>query len=112
SWARQVGLLFGFTVQAASIVLVSFFCGLGVGYAATARYASRARRPLKSYGVCECLAGLWALAVPQLIAHAGTLLPADIVSSQSIAAVLMRAIFCFLILLPATFALGATLPYM
>jgi|GEM_PF-3089741 len=32
SWSRQIGLLFGHTAQAASIVLSSYFSGMAIGY--------------------------------------------------------------------------------
>ena len=32
SWTRQIGLLFGHTVHAASVVLASYFAGMAIGY--------------------------------------------------------------------------------
>ena len=46
SWTRQIGLLFGHTVQAAAIVLASYFAGMAIGYLLGAKCSSR-MSPLK-----------------------------------------------------------------
>ncbi len=112
SWGRQLGLLLGHTIHAAAVVLTAYFAGLSVGYAVGARIAHRVN-PLKAYGVAEIVAAIWACLIPTILA---------IAESPSIAATLrsdvaawqlaIRAVFSLAILLPATVALGATLPFM
>lgn len=112
SWSRQIGLLFGHTAQAAAIVLSSYFVGMAVGCVIGARWASRGR-PLLAYGIAEFAAAAWASLVPVVL---------GVSESATIAAwlnypapkvqMLARAAFCFFLLLPATAALGATLPLM
>ena len=43
SWSRQLGLLFGHTVHAASVVLGSYFAGMAVGYSIGGHLSKRVR---------------------------------------------------------------------
>jgi len=112
SWSRQLGLLFGHTVHAASVVLGSYFAGMAVGYA-VGGYLSKHVRPLFGYAAAEIVVAVWAFAIPVILqwsespAIAGWLVH-DSVFWQLAA----RACFSFLLLMPATIALGATLPMM
>jgi hypothetical protein len=110
SWSRQIGLLFGHTAQAATVVLCSYFTGMAVGCLVGARWA-RLTRPLVGYAACELVAAGWACAVPAMLRLAES--PAIAFWLNNPAFVLQataRAVFCFVLLLPATIALGATLP--
>jgi spermidine synthase len=97
SWSRQIGLAIGQTAQAAALVLAAYFTGLAIGQFFGGRFAARVS-PLLGYGVAEFIAAAWGCAVPALLDWAST-------STD-------RALWCFLILLPATIPLGATLPLM
>ena len=109
SWARQVGLLLGHTVHAAAVVLTAYFTGLAVGYAVGGRLARRVR-PLRAYAVAEFVASGWACLIPLLLSAAGTSESAFLHHPAPAAQLALRWVFCFLVLLPATAALGATLP--
>lgn len=110
SWSRQVGLLFGHTVHAAAVVLTAYFAGLALGYAAGGRLAGRVP-PLRAYAVAEFVAAGWACLVPVLLAAAGSWGESGFLHHPTPAVQLARRwLFCFLLLLPATAALGATLP--
>jgi len=52
-WFRQVGLIFGNSVWASSLVLASFMAGLAIGNAASGRWGHLARRPVLLYAVFE-----------------------------------------------------------
>lgn len=111
SWMRQIGLLFGNTVHAAATVLGAYFGGMAAGYLAAASRAQRAARPLVGYGWCELAAAAWACLVPlwlDLLSRPP--LAAWLVAGNPSLQIVWRAIVCFAILLPATAALGATLP--
>lgn len=112
SWSRQIGLLFGHTVHAASIVLASYFAGMAVGYWLGAKWSGRVK-PLIGYGVAELVVAVWALVVPALlgISESSTIAP-WLSNSSLIWQMSVRAVFSFLLLLPATIALGVTLPMM
>ena len=110
SWSRQIGVLLGQTVHASTIVLVAFFAGMAMGQLIGTN-ARLSRRPLLAYGGCEFLTALWVMAVPQLLKLAEAPAFLEILSSDlPIAQTALRGAFCFFALLPATTALGATLP--
>lgn len=108
SWNRLVGLAIGNTAQAAALVLASYFTGLAVGQLFGGWFARR-MHPLFGYGVAEIVAAAWACVIPELLDWIGA--PAEYGDWDSLRATsLSRATCCFLILLPSTIPLGATLP--
>ncbi len=111
SWARQIGLLFGHTVQASSIVLTSYFAGLAIGNWIGARCSARIR-PLSGYAIAEVVIAIWAILIPFLIGVSESPTFSPLLSSTSIVwQTTFRGLFCFVLLLPATIAMGATLPF-
>lgn len=111
SWARQVGLLFGHSIYAASIVLTSYFAGLALGNWLGGRWASRVS-PLVGYAAAETVVAGWAILIPTLLSLAESPRVAPWFSSSSFAwQTSTRAFFSFALLLPATTAMGATLPF-
>ena len=111
SWSRQIGIYFGHTVHAASITLATFFAGMTVGYLLAARLAGRVR-PLVGYAIAEIIAATWALGLPWLIGIFDHPNIQSQIHETAWSALAIRATVCFLLLLPATTALGATLPFM
>ncbi|MCA9124165.1 MAG: fused MFS/spermidine synthase [Planctomycetaceae bacterium] len=112
SWSRQIGLLFGHTVHAAAVVLASYFAGMAVGHVIGARWSSRVS-PLLGYGIAEFVVAGWACLIPLLLSLSEAPEIASWLSSSSFAwQTAVRVVFAFLLLLPATTALGATLPMM
>lgn len=111
AWSRQIGLLFGHTVYAAAITLGAYFAGMAVGYGLAARWAASIRRPLFGYGIAELAVAAWALLTPQLVsmlelpALSSLISPADPLLQLAV-----RSLVAFCMLMPATVALGATLP--
>lgn len=111
SWSRQIGLLFGHTVQASAIVVGGFFAGMGIGYALAAAWVRRIN-PLVGYAVAEWIVALWACLIPLLLSVLEHPAWAALLRHPAPAVqVAIRALVCFGILLPATIALGATLPF-
>src|SRR4051812_20330739 len=92
SWSRQVGVALGHTAQAAALVLAAYFAGMAAGQFLGGALARRLP-PLVGYGVAELLAAAWSCLVPALLGRT------------------TEPLWCFLILLPATVPLGATLPF-
>lgn len=117
SWSRQIGLLFGHTVYAGATVLGAYFAGMALGNWIAARLTSRhgsltARRPLAGYGYAELIVALWAIATPLALGLLRLPGVAELLNSESAAAQTgVRALAAFLLLLPATVPLGATLPF-
>ncbi|MCC7479240.1 fused MFS/spermidine synthase [bacterium] len=112
SWSRQIGIFFGHTVNAAAVVLAAYFGGMALGYALAARWSTRIRRPLAGYAFCELGVAAWALLTPLVLglfklAPVAALLNSENEALQTCA----RVIAALIVLLPATIALGATLPF-
>ena len=112
SWSRQIGLLFGHTVQAASTVLASYFAGMGLGYWLGGKLSRRVS-PLLGYAVAEFVIAAWAIAIPFLIQLSESSQFSPMLSSDSWAwQTFLRGVFSFALLLPATISMGVTLPMM
>lgn len=108
SWSRLVGLAVGHTAQAAALVLAAYFTGLAIGQFLGGRLAAGVP-PLLGYGVAELVAAAWACLVPALLDWVGAPAgPGEREWFRDSAG--GRAALAFLILIPATMPLGATLP--
>lgn len=112
SWTRQIGLVLGQTADAAAMLLAIYMGGLALGYWLGERYRLRTSA-LRGYAVSEFAVAAWACAVPMLLglAQSSSVAP-RLVNSQPLVQAVARMAFCFAALLPATTALGATLPFM
>lgn len=111
-WSRQFGLLFGHTAQAAAVVLAAYFGGMTIGYLLAARLARRLRRPLRGYAAAELLAAGWALLIPLLLTLLQDARFAGLLNNDDqLLQIAIRALVSFLLMLPATAALGASLPF-
>src|SRR5579862_641893 len=74
-WCRQLGLLFGNTVQSLSAVLSAFMGGLALGSYCAGRVCHRLKRPLVAYGLLELLIGLYCAALPWAFGTHSPLIP-------------------------------------
>ena len=110
-WTRMLALTLGNEIAAVLAVLASFFSGLALGAWFLDRVVSTSPRPAIWYALCEGVIGLWALLLALLFPAANRMMHAltGTASSQ-----LQLGFLCFLLpfflLLPATFAMGVTLP--
>jgi spermidine synthase len=115
-WIRQFALVFGTSELAVATVLAAYFGGLSIGAAVAARWVSRVRRPVLTYGLLELGIAAAALAVPYALRasqslfarlfHSPDVLPA--VGGNASAAYYL--ISSAIILLIPTGLMGATLP--
>ncbi|HWN42837.1 MAG TPA: hypothetical protein VNW71_11485 [Thermoanaerobaculia bacterium] len=101
SWSRLVGLQVGHTVHAAAVTLAAYFVGMAVGSHWSARWLPRVKRPFLVYAAAELVVAAWALSTPALVA---------LVDGLGIHSLGGRAALSMAVLLPATVALGTTLP--
>jgi len=117
-WMRRLSLVFGHSIFSVSTVLTTFMSGLALGSYLGGRWSDRQRlggRPatdlLKAYGKLELFIGLWGLLSLALLngVEAGYL---ALSRGGSHGAPLTAFLFLcsFLVLLPPTTAMGATLP--
>ncbi len=111
-WMRLLGLIFGHTVFAVATVLAAFMAGLAFGAWLFGRLIDQRGRPLRVYGLIEGAVGLYVLLVPALFAGAQAVyvwlyraLGLSFVSFS-----LAQFVLVFLILLPPTTLMGASLP--
>jgi spermidine synthase len=72
-WTRQLGLVFGVTIQAASTVLACFMGGLAIGSYLAGRWSDSLARPLRAFAIVELLIAASALLTPTLLGIADTL---------------------------------------
>jgi len=112
-WTQQAATWLGHEGTAALATVAAFFGGLALGAAALARRIERSARPARWYAACEALVGLWSLVLLVAMAPAGQWL-AGLIGSTPAPAWHWGVDFggSFLLLLPATAAMGATLPAM
>ena len=69
-WLRQLSIVLGVTVYAASTVLASFMTGLALGSVLASRVLRWLKRPLTAFGLAEILIGVAALATPAALSAA------------------------------------------
>ena len=110
-WTQQTAIWLGHETTAVLAVVGAFFAGLAVGAFTLGRRVQTSPRPERWYAACELVMGAWALALVFLMAPAGQMLLA-LTGEQPSAAWQWSLTFVgtFLLLLPATAAMGATLP--
>lgn len=112
-WTQQAALWLGHESAAVLAVVAAFFGGLALGAMGLGGRILRSRRPALWYAGCEAVIGGWSLLLALLMAPAAHAMLAA-AGPQPSAAWQWAVAFggCFLLLLPATAAMGATLPAM
>ncbi len=112
-WTQQSALWLGHESASVLAVLSAFFGGIALGAWFLAPRVEASRRPARWYAACEVLTGGWALLLSALAApvSAGLL---GLIGTQPSPSWHWTAAFggSLLLLLPATVAMGATLPAM
>jgi spermidine synthase len=112
-WTRMFTVGLGHEILAVLAVVAAFFGGLALGAYSLDGPIRRSRVPGHWYALLEFVIGLWSLALIGLIPAANrlaaTLIGADASAAQHW---LVAFLLPFLALLPATFAMGGTLPAM
>ncbi|MGH9443540.1 MAG: fused MFS/spermidine synthase [Thermoanaerobaculia bacterium] len=106
-WVRQLRLLFGSTTLAIGSAVAAFMLGLALGGILGARLARSGRARLSTYGWLELAAAGWGALVPSIVALLPGLVPGSLAFWPATA---FRFALVLAALLPATCAMGATLP--
>jgi spermidine synthase len=111
-WVRMLGLVFGHTVFAVTTVLAAFMAGLGLGSWVFGRIADRRSRLLRLYGLLEIGVGVFCLLVPLMLPLVESVYRtlARGLGLSFLAFGLAQFALVFLVLLPPTTLMGATLP--
>jgi spermidine synthase len=112
-WTQQSALWLGHETAGVLAVVAAFFGGLATGALLLGRRIAASRQPGRWYAGCELLIGLWSLVLAFAMAPIGQALLARI-GTQPSPVWQWGVAFggSFLLLLPATAAMGATLPAM
>jgi spermidine synthase len=112
-WTQQSTIWLGHEAAAVLAVVAAFFGGLALGALALGARIDASRHPGRWYAACEAAIGLWSLALAFLMAPAGKWL-LGLTGAQPSPAWQWAVAFLgtFVLLLPATAAMGATLPAM
>lgn len=112
-WTQQSALWLGHEAAAVLAIVAAFFGGLAVGALALGPRIDRSAKPARWFAACEATIGVWSLALAFLVAPV-TAWILDLTGAQPSPAWQWTVAFCgvFLLLLPATAAMGATLPAM
>ena len=110
-WTLQVAPWVGHEAAAVLAVITAFFGGLAVGAFACGAAVERSRRPVLWYAACETVIGLWALVLLLAMPTFGTsVLQAIGADATPVRQWVVVFGATFVVLLPATAAMGATLP--
>ena len=111
-WARMLGLVFGATAFAISVVLAAFMGGLALGSAGAGRLGARIERPLRAYALIEVGIALYALAVPvlfRLVDHLYAVVWEQFRPGFYAFSLWRFVLSCAVLIVPTTL-MGATLP--
>jgi spermidine synthase len=112
-WTAQFGLALGHEIVAVLSVMAAFFGGISAGSLLLAYRLERSPHPGRWYAGLEGLIAIWALLVAFVAPHALPYLSQWIGAEPSATWHWALAFFIpLLVLLPATLAMGATLPAM
>lgn len=112
-WTQQSTSWVGHESAAVLAVISAFFGGLALGALTLGPRIDRSARPARWYATCEIVIGLWSLALAVLLEPASSAL-LTLIGPQPTVAWHWSVTFLgtLLLLLPATMAMGATLPAM
>jgi spermidine synthase len=107
-WMRQVSVLLGSTSQAAALTLAVFFAGLTMGGWLWGKRCQTNTRPLRTYAWLEvgiAIAGAGLLIAPMLVPKVYSML-----EGKGAGLMAFKLLTTLLMVLPASFLMGGTLP--
>lgn len=112
-WTQQSTAWLGHEAAAVLAVIAAFFGGMALGALALGARIDRSERPARWYAACEAAIAVWSVVLAFLLAPASRWL-LNLTGAQPTVAWHWLVAFggTFLLLLPATVAMGATLPAM
>lgn len=110
-WARMLAVALGHEIVAVLGVVSALFAGLALGSLLLGRRIASSPKPAAWYAGLECVIGLWALALIVLSPLAAGQVPALVpVDAEPLRQWAVAFGLPFVLLLPATLAMGATVP--
>jgi spermidine synthase len=111
-WTRIFGLILGNTTLAISTVLAAFMLGLALGGRKFGKTGDRLKNHLRTYALLELGVGISALLIPALKGSLEALFALIHPALQTVVFIfyLVKFAVAFVVMLPATFLMGGTLP--
>lgn len=111
-WQRKLVLVFGASAYATTAILTAFFIGLALGSLIGGRVLSKYKKPVEFYAFCELLIAISALLFPLLLKFSSSLYfnLFDGAENYSQRFFYQKFLLTILTILPATTAMGATIP--
>ncbi len=107
-WLQMITLIVGSSAISLGVVLGTFMGGMCLGSLLLSRYVSRAEHPMKVYAYLELGIAAFGFLLPFLLPVAGGLYFA--IAGSGMLGLILRGLFCALVLLVPTLLMGATLP--
>ncbi|MFC1978886.1 fused MFS/spermidine synthase [Chloroflexota bacterium] len=111
-WMRQLGLIFGTTMEAVSTVLAVFMAGLALGSYLFGKMADKTKSPLRLYAVLQMGIGAYVMLTPLIFMGLNSAQVSIYASLPvgSAGVTVLRVLLAFLVLIVPTTLMGGTLP--
>jgi spermidine synthase len=115
AWIRMLSLVLGSATHSFELMLSTFILGLALGALAVSTRADRWSDPLRALGLVQCAMGVLAVATLPLYIASFSWISTLIgvfpkTSSGYVGFTIARYAICLVVMLPATFCAGMTLP--
>ena len=113
-WQRRMFLIFGASAPATTAILTAIFLGIALGSRLARPYAEHLNQPAQSYAGLELIIGIWGAIVPWMLFLSERLYVslASLAGEETHLLSIARFVLAVLAVLPATLAMGATVPVM
>src|ERR1051326_1108580 len=115
AWVRMLALVLGSSTHAFELMLSAFILGLALGALWVRRRADHFRDPVRALGIVQCVMGALAVAtLPLYVASfswtVGLMAAFTRTAQGYIGFTMARYAICAIVMVPATFCAGITLP--
>ncbi|HVZ47531.1 MAG TPA: fused MFS/spermidine synthase [Gemmatimonadaceae bacterium] len=107
-WLQLLSLIVGSSAISMGVILGTFMGGMCLGSLLLAKYVSRAQHPMRVYAYLELGIGAFGVLIPLILPHVGGLYTS--IGGEGVFGIVVRAIYCAIVLLAPTLMMGATLP--
>lgn len=115
-WTRLLALVLGGELLGVLGVLAGFFLGMVIGAFTLSQHARRTANPIRMFLILECVIAIYGLVSPYLIYTLSNTLPQMLGpvagDNDSFIALALSLLVSSLVLLPATFGMGANFAYL
>jgi spermidine synthase len=107
-WLQLLSLIVGSSAISMGVILGTFMGGMCLGSYMLSKYVDRSHHPLKVYAYLELGIAAFGILIPIILPHVGGLYTA--IGGSGFFGIIVRGIYCAIVLLGPTLMMGATLP--